>query len=42
MCSMVEELAQMSKSLEFQIQKKQPEIESTTLNIANLQRKIDE
>ena len=42
MCSMVEELAQMSKGLEFQLTKKQPEIEGASLNIANLQRKMDE
>lgn len=42
MCSMVEELAQMSKGIEFQLNKKQPEIEGASLNIANLQRKMDE
>ena len=42
MCSMVEELAQMSKGVENQLSKKQPEIEGASLNIANLQRKMDE
>jgi hypothetical protein len=42
MCSMVEEIAQMSKTIETQIAFKKPEIESATLNIANLQRKLDE
>jgi predicted RNase H-like nuclease (RuvC/YqgF family) len=42
MCSMVEEIAQLSKNLELQIQAKKPEIENASLNIANLQRKVDE
>lgn len=41
-CSMVEELAAMTKGLEFQLGQKKTEIESASLNIANMQRKQDE
>ena len=42
MCSMVEEIAGMAKGVEFQLNSKKNEIECSTLNISNLQRKIDE
>ena len=42
MCSMVEEIAGMAKGVEFQLNNKKNEIECSTLNISNLQRKVDE
>ena len=42
MCSMIEELARLVKSLEWQFQTKRTEQESTLLNVSNLQRRMDE
>jgi hypothetical protein len=39
---MVEELAKMIKTFEWQINNKKPETESILLNMTNMQRKIDE
>ena len=36
MCSMVEELATMTRGLELSINQKRPEIDSASMNIANL------
>lgn len=42
LCFMVEQLATMTRGFETQLGAKKPEIESANLNIANLQRKMDE
>ena len=42
LCFMVEQLATMTRGFEAQFGAKKPEIESANMNIANLQRKIDE
>lgn len=39
---MVEDLAKLVKTVEFNVNQKKPETESILLNIANIQRRLDE